>query len=70
MSRLFRKEVNAPASTAVTETPSPMSFLGKGTRAANEVDPEKAAKLRTLDEVARRAAQRDALREVSRRPRR
>lgn len=68
MSGLFRKELPAPP--VVTETPPPMSFLGKGTRAANEVDPEKAAKLRTLDEVARRTAQKDALREVSRRPRR
>lgn len=68
MSGLFKKELPAPP--VVTETPSPMNFLGKGTRVANEVDPDKAAKLRTLDAVARRATQRDALRDVSRRPRR
>lgn len=69
MSGLFRKEIQTPTPVVTTEAaPAPMGFLGKGTRASNEA-PEK-TKLDTLDAVSRRAAQRDALRDVSRRARR
>gem|GEM_PF-778577 len=68
MSGLFNKEVTPPAIT--TEPTPPLSFLGKGAKASNEADLEKAAKLRTLDEISRKATQRDALRAAGRRPRR
>lgn len=68
MSGLFRKEVKSAPIVEVTQsTPEPLSFLGKGTRAANEEDK---SQLHTLEGLAKHAAGREARRDVARRPRR
>lgn len=68
MSGLFRKEVKSASVIEVVKPAEPLSFLGKGTRVTNETE-EKPA-LRTLEELAKHSASKEARRDVARRPRR